>query len=348
LTGSIIADFTAAVELTNWKSGTSDRTRVLLSDKQLVFATDDARRAVALTEVFDIVQEVASKADPDATETVRIAFRVGEVREVALITSDVETLVRFQQVLYRELLDGTTVAVRHHRQKYEEMSSPTRLVLTATPSQIRFGQPEEEEDEATIVVPRTEVTAFKTAKETFAGEQDQPVVTLFSGNEGPPMKTVIGLPSFRLFNLFGRYLQATLHGPTSEPAHERPTEPIQVLLVDDNPDDLEMGELFLTQESDRLEIITATSAADGLKYLAENGTVDCVVSDYEMPGTDGLAFLQAVRDRYPNLPFILFTGKGGDTVAKQAILDDVTDYVEKNVGSGQYAVLAERIERAVR
>jgi DNA-binding NtrC family response regulator len=54
-----------------------------------------------------------------------------------------------------------------------------------------------------------------------------------------------------------------------------------------------------------------------------------------------------VRQRYPDLPFILFTGQGNEEIAKQAILDDVTDYVEKGVGTDQYALLAERIWKAV-
>ncbi|NPB82132.1 HTR-like protein, partial [Shigella sonnei] len=52
--------------------------------------------------------------------------------------------------------------------------------------------------------------------------------------------------------------------------------------------------------------------------------------------------------RYPELPFILYTGQGSEAVAKQAILDDATDYVEKDVGREQYEVLAERIRKAVR
>jgi len=65
-------------------------------------------------------------------------------------------------------------------------------------------------------------------------------------------------------------------------------------------------------------------------------------------GMAGMGLRNAVRGGYPTLPFILYTGQGSERVAKQAILDDVTDYVEKDVGPGQYEVLASRIEKAVR
>lgn len=66
-----------------------------------------------------------------------------------------------------------------------------------------------------------------------------------------------------------------------------------------------------------------------------------------MPGTGGLEFLQTVREEYPHLPFILFTGKGTEEVASDAISAGVTDYLERNIGTEQYELLANRIRNAV-
>lgn len=337
----------ADVELTNWEPESTGEIRVIVNENQIVFATEAVRRSLALSQIFDIVQDVASTAQSGASETVSVAFRVGEVREIASVTGEVDTLMRFQQVLYRELLDGMEVAVRQHRQGTEASRSANRQLLTVTASQIRFRPPESDADPV-FVVSRDDITAFDTAKDSFAGEQSQPIVTLFSAGEGPPVKTVVRLPSFRLLNLFGRYLQATLQFAEREQTADQQSGPIQILLIDDDSDDLEMGKLFLEQESDQFDITTATSAAGGLGRLTGELSVDCVVSDYDMSGTDGLELLKTVRRRYPELPFILFTGQGSKAVAKQAILDDVTDYVKKDVGAGQYAVLSERIRRAIR
>jgi PAS domain S-box-containing protein len=126
-----------------------------------------------------------------------------------------------------------------------------------------------------------------------------------------------------------------------------PSNAVSVLHVDDDPDFADMAATFLERTDERLAVATASGASEALDHLAEND-VDCVVSDYEMPGTDGIEFLEAVRDRYPDLPFVLYTGKGSEEIASEAISAGVTDYLQKEAGTGQYAVLANRITNAVR
>jgi PAS domain S-box-containing protein len=125
-----------------------------------------------------------------------------------------------------------------------------------------------------------------------------------------------------------------------------PTREIRVLHVDDDPALTEMVATFLERENDRLSVATARSAEEGMDRLAA-GAFDCVVSDYDMPGRNGIEFLEAVREERPNLPFVLYTGKGSEEVASDAISAGVTDYLQKETGTGQYAVLANRIENAV-
>ena len=121
---------------------------------------------------------------------------------------------------------------------------------------------------------------------------------------------------------------------------------IDVLHVDDNPEFTDLVATFLREEDERIRVETATSAAQGLSMLADID-VDCVVSDYDMPGTNGIEFLAAVRERHPRLPFILYTGKGSEEVASEAISAGVTDYLQKGTGTDQYAILANRIGNAV-
>jgi PAS domain S-box-containing protein len=121
--------------------------------------------------------------------------------------------------------------------------------------------------------------------------------------------------------------------------------PVRVLHVDDG-EHAELVATFLEREDDRLAVETATSVAEGLDRLAGD-RFDCVVSDYEMPEQNGIEFLQAVRESHPETPFILYTGKGSETVASEAISAGVTDYLQKNGGTEQYAVLANRVRNAV-
>ena len=123
-------------------------------------------------------------------------------------------------------------------------------------------------------------------------------------------------------------------------------ERVQVLHVDDDPEFADLTATFLERTDDRLAVSTATSADAGLDHLAD-GEFDCVVSDYDMPGRNGIEFLRAVREHDIDLPFILFTGKGSEEVASDAISAGVTDYLQKTSGSDQYEVLANRITNAV-
>ena len=121
---------------------------------------------------------------------------------------------------------------------------------------------------------------------------------------------------------------------------------IRVLHVDDDPEFADLTARYLQRESERLTVDTALSA-DGAQTALGTGDVDCIVSDYEMPERDGIAFLESVRESNADLPFILFTGRGSEEVASAALSAGATDYLQKETGTSQYTVLANRIENAV-
>ena len=144
--------------------------------------------------------------------------------------------------------------------------------------------------------------------------------------------------------------------PTDEPSSHQPTagdpsptaEPdaIQVLLVDDDQDFGTLASTLLESESDRIETTTETDPQAVLDEIDLDG-VDCIVSDYRMPELNGIELLEAVREEYPQLPFILFTGKGSESVAQTAMAAGVSDYIVKDGSPGQYAISANRIENLV-
>ncbi|WP_336001059.1 PAS domain S-box protein [Halorientalis halophila] len=121
---------------------------------------------------------------------------------------------------------------------------------------------------------------------------------------------------------------------------------IRVLHVDD---DSAFGDLTaeqLRRLGEDVAVTVARDAEEGLERLAAE-EFDCVVSDYNMPGRNGIEFLQAVREDWPDLPFILFTGRGSEEIASDAISAGVTDYLQKGGGTDQYTVLLNRVENAV-
>jgi PAS domain S-box-containing protein len=129
-------------------------------------------------------------------------------------------------------------------------------------------------------------------------------------------------------------------------ALESAPDTIRVMHVDDEPELTDLTATYLERESDRFEVATETAAEDGLDTLADRSP-DCIVSDYDMPGMDGIEFLERVRETHPDIPFLLFTGRGSEQVASDAIAAGVTDYLQKGVGAEQYELLANRITNAV-
>ena len=121
---------------------------------------------------------------------------------------------------------------------------------------------------------------------------------------------------------------------------------IAVLYVDDEPNLLEIGKSFLEQNTD-IRVTAAVSAEEGLAALA-TGQFDAVVSDYQMAGMDGIAFLKEVRSRSGDVPFILFTGKGREEVVIEAINNGADSYLQKGGDlTSQFAELGHKIKIAV-
>ena len=123
--------------------------------------------------------------------------------------------------------------------------------------------------------------------------------------------------------------------------------PIRVLLVDDDPPLADLMANRLEELREEFDVVVETDPNDALeRFHADN--IDCVVSDYHMPAMNGIELLRCVRETDLDVPFILFTAKGSEDIASEAVSEGVTDYFRKQRGDGQFHVIANRIENAVR
>lgn len=121
---------------------------------------------------------------------------------------------------------------------------------------------------------------------------------------------------------------------------------ISVLLVDDEPALLELAKFFLDKNEDIATIPApsakeATALMDGIEF-------DAIVCDYQMPDMDGLEFLKVLRAQKNDVPFVLFTGKGREDVAIEALNSGADFYLQKGGDpNSQFAELANMIRSSV-
>lgn len=125
-----------------------------------------------------------------------------------------------------------------------------------------------------------------------------------------------------------------------------PGEKIRILYVDDEPALLEVGKAFL-ERSGGISCDTALSPEEAIGRLKREH-YDAIISDYQMPGVDGIEFLKFVRKRCGDIPFIIFTGKGREEVVIQALNNGADFYLQKGGDPlSQFAELEHKVKQAV-
>jgi PAS domain S-box-containing protein len=102
---------------------------------------------------------------------------------------------------------------------------------------------------------------------------------------------------------------------------------VRVLHVDDDSRFMKSSKQIL-EEQGLFQVDSAVSVEEAMKKLKKT-TFDVVVSDYQMPEKDGLEFLEELRARGNNIPFILFTGRGREEVAIKALNLGADFYINK-------------------
>ena len=117
---------------------------------------------------------------------------------------------------------------------------------------------------------------------------------------------------------------------------------LKVLIVDDDPNTL--AQLSRAFRMEGLEAVVAESAEKALQRLRED-SVDAVVSDVVMPGTNGLDLLEAIRRERPDLPVVMISGQATIEMAVRATRSGAIDFLEKPVSAQKLLVT---VENAVR
>src|SRR5438093_974313 len=107
------------------------------------------------------------------------------------------------------------------------------------------------------------------------------------------------------------------------------SRPLRVLIIEDNPDDRALIQRELKREHADLRMTSILNATDFARALEEDEAYDLVLTDYQLPWTNGLATLHTIKSRYPDCPVIMVTGTGSEEIAVEAMKAGLDDYVIK-------------------
>src|SRR5712692_9240534 len=103
---------------------------------------------------------------------------------------------------------------------------------------------------------------------------------------------------------------------------------IRILHLEDNPNDAELVQALLAEDSVVCEIVrveTRGAFADAL----DRQRFDLVISDFTLPSYDGRSALLLAKTKYPDVPVIFFSGTLGEESAIHSLRDGATDYILK-------------------
>ena len=100
----------------------------------------------------------------------------------------------------------------------------------------------------------------------------------------------------------------------------------KILVVDDEPMNVKMVEVIL-KDTPMYQIVGANSGLDAIKML-EIHEIDMILLDVKMPGMDGFATMELIRQKY-NMPIVLMTGDRNIETIERATKLGVDDYLTK-------------------
>ena len=100
---------------------------------------------------------------------------------------------------------------------------------------------------------------------------------------------------------------------------------VHVLIVDD--EEALVRSLSFALREEGMRISTANSGEAALQHALDD--IDLVLLDLGLPGIDGMATLEGLRQRKPQLPVIMISAHGDTRAAVQAVKGGATDYLTK-------------------
>ena len=112
------------------------------------------------------------------------------------------------------------------------------------------------------------------------------------------------------------------------PPEQSSSRPLRVLLVEDSPSDAELTRWRLQQGGYACTFECVVNEAE-MRGALRAGSPDLILSDFSLPGFDGMSALAIARAEAPGVPFIFLSGTIGEERAIEALKRGATDYLLK-------------------
>ena len=117
---------------------------------------------------------------------------------------------------------------------------------------------------------------------------------------------------------------------------------LQVLLADDHALFRDGMRYVLQQLSDEVDILDAGNFADALTLAAANPSLDLVLLDLNMPGSDGVSSIRIFHQRFPGIPLVVVSGSDQRTDIEWVMEYGAMGFISK-MSSGKIMVNALRM-----
>jgi two-component system, NarL family, nitrate/nitrite response regulator NarL len=123
-------------------------------------------------------------------------------------------------------------------------------------------------------------------------------------------------------------------------------KPISLILIDDHQIVLDGLKLMFENDSDFKLINTYTNPEQALKFIGNN-PVDIVVTDYSLPGMNGLELIDKIKNQNREIKCVLLSMHDEPAIVRQAMKANINGFLIKNISKTELKEALRKIQAGV-
>lgn len=200
---SVIADFVAKFAASELRTETPVQGRIVMNDAAVVLVNQRGKTPVPLSSIVDIrLGRVPEKVREYFEDAVSITYERNDRQQFAVIEADGEMIERFRTVLFKSLLHGASVFLRH-----PERVGGRVMDFGSTEGTLKIDRDWVSllEEESPFTIELAAVLGIERVTREL-GETDRPALAVHHRTDGTPMTSIVALDSPRGMLLLERYL----------------------------------------------------------------------------------------------------------------------------------------------